>query len=214
MFKAMKKFKINPIGTTLQKELQHKIDQKTKPLGALGRLEELALQIGCIQQTLTPALSNPHILVFAADHGIAEEGVSAYPQEVTWQMVMNFIQGGAAINVFCRQHNITLHVVDAGVNYDFPDNLEGLIYNKIAKGTANFAKGAAMTIAQAQQCIDSAARIVEASYQRLQRNRFWRDGYSKYNSRQCVNEFVLRYTASTMCRPRHRLERCCAATQD
>lgn len=158
----MKKFKINPIGTALQKELQHKIDQKTKPLGALGRLEELALQIGSIQQTLTPSLSNPHILVFAGDHGIAAEGVSAYPQEVTWQMVMNFIQGGAAINVFCRQHSITLHVVDAGVNYDFPDNLEGLIHNKVAKGTANFAKGPAMTIAQAQQCIDSAARIVEA----------------------------------------------------
>ncbi|HEY9048071.1 MAG TPA: nicotinate-nucleotide--dimethylbenzimidazole phosphoribosyltransferase [Ohtaekwangia sp.] len=158
----MKKFKIKPLATSLQATLQKKIDKKTKPLGALGKLEELALQIGMIQQTLSPALTNPYILVFAGDHGIAEEGVSAYPQEVTWQMVMNFIQGGAAINVFCRQHNITLNVVDAGVKYTFPENLEGLIYNKIAMGTANFLKGPAMTIEQTQRCLSTAADIVNA----------------------------------------------------
>ncbi|WP_333820467.1 nicotinate-nucleotide--dimethylbenzimidazole phosphoribosyltransferase [Ohtaekwangia sp.] len=160
----MKKFRIKPVSTALQAQLQKKIDQKTKPLGALGKLETLALQIGLIQHTQKPALSNPHILVFAADHGIAEEGVSAYPQEVTWQMVMNFIQGGAAINVFCRQHNITLHVVDAGVKYIFPDNLQGLIYNKVAMGTANFLKGPAMTSEQTARCINSAAEIVSSIY--------------------------------------------------
>ncbi|SKC41554.1 nicotinate-nucleotide--dimethylbenzimidazole phosphoribosyltransferase [Ohtaekwangia koreensis] len=158
----MKKFKIKPVNTSLEQSLKRKIDQKTKPLGALGRLEELALQIGTIQQTLTPSLSNPHILVFAGDHGIVEEGVSAYPQEVTWQMVMNFIQGGAAINVFCKQHGITLNVVDAGVNYDFPEGLEGLVYNKVGKGTRNFLKGQAMTIEQAQRCIESSSEIIKS----------------------------------------------------
>ncbi|NOT17019.1 MAG: nicotinate-nucleotide--dimethylbenzimidazole phosphoribosyltransferase [Sulfuriferula sp.] len=130
-----------------QLTLQSKIDQKTKPLGALGQLEDLALQIGLIQQTLTPVLRQPTMLVFAADHGIAHAGVSAYPQAVTEQMVLNFLRGGAAINVFCRANGLDLRVVDAGVNADF-NGVAGLIDRKVAHGTANMAEQPAMTAAQ------------------------------------------------------------------
>ncbi len=148
---------------TLKEELQHKIDFKTKPLGALGRLEDLALQIGMVQNTLAPQLRNPTMLVFAADHGIASEGVSAYPAEVTPQMVLNFLNGGAAINVFCRQNNIQLKVVDAGVNYDFEPN-EFLIDAKIAKGTQNFLTEDAISRAQVQQCFQKAKEIVTKEF--------------------------------------------------
>ncbi len=133
-------------------QLQHKIDFKTKPLGALGTLEKIALQIGSIQNTLTPTLTKPTIMVFAADHGIANEGVSAYPQEVTFQMVMNFLQGGAAINVFAAQNGIDLKVVDAGVNFDFEPN-EKLIDLKIGKGTKSFLTEEAMSETQIMECI-------------------------------------------------------------
>jgi len=143
----------------LSQQLQHKIDAKTKPVGSLGVLEKLALQIGQIQNTLTPKLQNPTIVVFAGDHGIAEEGVSAYPQEVTRQMVLNFLQGGAAINVFSQQHNIKLKIVDAGVKADFQKN-ENLIHAKIDIGTRNFLRNKAMTEAQLQQCFQKSREIV------------------------------------------------------
>jgi nicotinate-nucleotide--dimethylbenzimidazole phosphoribosyltransferase len=136
----------------IKEQLQHKIDFKTKPLGALGTLEKIALQIGCLQNTLTPTLTNPTIIIFAADHGIANKGVSAYPQEVTFQMVMNFLQGGAAINVFAAQNNIYLKVVDAGVNFDFPAN-EKLVDLKIGKGTKSFLADKAMSETQIMECI-------------------------------------------------------------
>ncbi len=157
----MRSYKIDLIDDGLSEAIQTKINSKAKPLGALGRLEEIALQIGLIQNSLNPKLTQPHLLVFAGDHGIAKEGVSAYPQEVTWQMVMNFLNGGAAINVFCKQHHIALKVIDAGVNYDFPKNTIGLIHNKAGKGTDNFLLAPAMSIKLAQSCIDSSANIVK-----------------------------------------------------
>ncbi|NRA52315.1 MAG: nicotinate-nucleotide--dimethylbenzimidazole phosphoribosyltransferase [Phaeodactylibacter sp.] len=141
-------------------QIQHKIDHKTKPLGALGRLEEIGTQICLVQETLSPQLRQPAILVFAADHGIAQSGVSAYPSEVTAQMVLNFLQGGAAINVFSRQHEIALKIVDAGVNFEFPEN-ENLIDAKIAKGTQNYLFGDAITAIQLQLCFDKAGRLIE-----------------------------------------------------
>lgn len=145
---------------TIEKELIHKINYKTKPLGALGILEKIAIQIGKIQNTTSPKLLNPHIVVFAADHGIANEGVSAYPQEVTFQMVYNFIKGGAAINVFAKQHNINLKIVDAGVNYNF-EKTEKLIDAKIEMGTKNFLSEKAMTKKQMEKCFENGKKIVE-----------------------------------------------------
>lgn len=129
----------------LRSALKDKIDFKTKPLGALGFIEDIAFKIGCVQNSLTPQLVNPHLLVFAADHGLAVEGISAYPQEVTHQMVLNFLSGGAAINVFCRQHKIALEVIDAGVNFDFDPDVTGLHHRKIRKGSRNMLNEPAMT---------------------------------------------------------------------
>lgn len=152
-------FQIEPLTTDLLADLQHTIDQKTKPLGALGRLEQLALRIGQIQDTLTPSLNNPTVLVFAADHGITAEGVSAYPQEVTQQMVLNFLAGSAAINVFARQHNLKLYVVDAGVNGKLPEHPQ-LLDRKVASGTRNFRYEPAMTTGQCEQAIARGSEIV------------------------------------------------------
>jgi nicotinate-nucleotide--dimethylbenzimidazole phosphoribosyltransferase len=157
----MKAFNIQPVSRELEKKLQSKIDYKTKPLGALGQLEKIALQIGLIQHTLSPELKHPHIVIFAADHGITNEGVSAYPQEVTFQMVMNFLNGGAAINVFCKQNDIAIKIVDAGVNYEFPPALEKIIDHKIAMGTKSFLNGPAMNEEEASECIKRGAALVD-----------------------------------------------------
>lgn len=143
-----------------EQAIQHKIDTKTKPLGALGRLEEVASRIARIQDSITPSLVDPSIVVFAASHGIANEGVSAYPSEVTYQMVLNFINGGAAINVFTRQHGIALTLVDAGVDFDF-DPAEPLIHAKINKGTASFLTQPAMTKQECLDGIDKGKEIVQ-----------------------------------------------------
>lgn len=123
------------------------INNKTKPPGSLGILETVAKQVGLIQKTIQPQLARPAILVFAGDHGIVAENVSAYPQSVTWQMVENFLAQGAAINVFARQNGCALHIVDAGVNHDFGSR-DGLIDRKVGSGTRNFAQEPAMTTEQ------------------------------------------------------------------
>jgi nicotinate-nucleotide--dimethylbenzimidazole phosphoribosyltransferase len=143
----------------LAQRLQHRIDRKTKPLGALGRLEPLALQIGLIQQTDAPRWVAPQLVVFAGDHGLAARGVSAYPSDVTWQMVENFLAGGAAVSVLARQHGLALTVVDAGVRHDFAPR-PGLMDCKTAPGTADAFDGPAMSEAQCLQAIAAGRQVV------------------------------------------------------
>ena len=166
---TQKTFQLPAIEATANKalasQLQHKIDTKTKPLGALGQLESLALQLGLIQRSDALAFNAPQMVVFAADHGVASEGVSAFPQAVTMQMVANMLAGGAAINVLARQHGFALHVVDAGVASDLPNDLLNhpqLIKRKIAHGTHNLALGAAMTAHQLHAALQAGSDVLQA----------------------------------------------------
>ncbi len=151
---------IQSVNTQLKGKIQNKVNLKTKPLGSLGHLEDLAIQISCILNTINPEIKNPSMLIFAGDHGIADEGVSAYPKVVTHQMVLNFLAGGAAINVFCKQHGLDLQIVDAGVDFEFEPN-EKLIDSKIGRGTASFLHQAAMSNTEAKVSLRSGAKIVE-----------------------------------------------------
>ncbi|MFT3825756.1 MAG: nicotinate-nucleotide--dimethylbenzimidazole phosphoribosyltransferase [Chitinophagaceae bacterium] len=151
---------------SLKNQLQNIINNKTKPVGALGHLETIALQAGLIQQTTTPRIQQPEIIVFAGDHGIARTGlVNPYPPEVTAQMVLNFLQGGAAINVFCRQHAIALKVVDAGVQSDIAAEAPGFIKAKTGYGTSNYLEGPAMSETLALQAIEKGKLIVRETAQ-------------------------------------------------
>ena len=143
----------------LRSALREKIDDLTKPKGSLGVLEEIALQIGLIQQTLTPSLRLPHNIIFAGDHGIADEGVSLSPKEITRQMIGNFLSGGAGVNFLARQHRFTLRVVDGAIDFDFPP-LPGLTDRKIRKGTRNFLYEPALTGAETEQALQAGADIV------------------------------------------------------
>jgi nicotinate-nucleotide--dimethylbenzimidazole phosphoribosyltransferase len=147
------------VDEALARAIQKRIDSKTKPLGALGRLESLAHQICMVQQRLDPELNKPVLLVCAGDHGIAAEGVSAYPAEVTHQMVLNYLAGGAAINVFARANGLALHIADAGVNHDF-SSTSGLIQAKVRRGTRNFLHEPAMTAAECEQALQKGAELV------------------------------------------------------
>jgi nicotinate-nucleotide--dimethylbenzimidazole phosphoribosyltransferase len=143
----------------LAARLAARLDQQTKPPGSLGRLEALALQIGLIQQTERPALREPQLIVFAADHGLAAHGVSAYPSDVTWQMVENFLAGGAAVSVLAAQHGIALTVVDAGVRHAFAPR-ERLVVHKIGLGTADALEGPAMTLGDCERALRAGAGVL------------------------------------------------------
>ena len=161
----MLSFQITPTNyPNLKQALTDKINHKTKPPGSLGVLEPLALQIGLIQNTLNPKLNNPTIVVFAGDHGIASKGeVNPFPQEVTAQMVYNFVNKGAAINAFCKSNHINLQVVDAGVNHVFPDTLD-IVHAKIGHGTKNYEIDPAMSRKDCIKAINAGAEIVEKHY--------------------------------------------------
>ena len=133
----MQVFNIQPVNREMQAAIQQKIDNLNKPKGSLGRLEELAMQVCLIQQTLEPSTAHPCHLLLGGDHGIEREGVSVSPREVTWQQMINFTRGGGGVNMFCRQHGFKLRIVDVGVDYDL-SNVSGIINRKIARGTKNF----------------------------------------------------------------------------
>ena len=149
----------------LTARLQHLLDNKTKPLGSLGRLEALALRIGQVLGTEAPALLQPQMLVCAGDHGLAAKGVSAFPSDVTWQMVENFLAGGAAVSVLARQHGLQLTVVDCGVarpiaQRETAPGAPRLLVHKVAPGTADASVGPAMTAEQCAQAIANGMEVV------------------------------------------------------
>lgn len=156
----MKTFCVDNPNQGLRTALVDKINNLTKPKGSLGQLEELALQLGLIQQTLSPTLQNPVCILFAADHGIESEGVSLSPRCITWQQMRHFNHGGAGINFLCRQHGFDLRLVDAGVDYDFPPDT-AIIDRKIAKGTRNYLYEDAMTREELDKCLIIGAEEVE-----------------------------------------------------
>jgi nicotinate-nucleotide--dimethylbenzimidazole phosphoribosyltransferase len=154
---------------TLTQALHSTLDNKTKPQGSLGRLEDLALKIGLILGTTTPVLEAPQMVVFAGDHGLTARGISAFPSDVTWQMVENFLAGGAAVSVLSKQNGIALTVVDCGVKHDFLAGLPagatrpGLQVRKVAgaeSGTADASVGPAMTAAQCAAAIAQGRELV------------------------------------------------------
>ena len=156
----MRNIEIQPVDRSFEKTVQQKIDNLNKPKGSLGRLEELAMQLCLIQQTLTPSTAHPCHLLLGSDHGIEREGVSVSPREVTWQQMVNFTRGGGGVNMFCRQHGFHLRIVDVGVDHDL-SSIPGIIDRKIACGTSNFLYEPAMTSEQFEQAIQTGSDLVD-----------------------------------------------------
>lgn len=143
---------IQPLDPSLHTKAQAYLSRLTKPQGSLGRIEELAASYVTVTGELKPAIPRGMVFTFAADHGVTVEGVSAYPREVTPQMVLNFLRGGAGVNVLARHADVLVRVVDIGVDYEF-GAISGLIHRKIMKGTRNLAREPAMTREQAEQAV-------------------------------------------------------------
>lgn len=157
----MRNFRIERPDEALRPLLQQKIDNLTKPKGSLGMLERIALRVGMIQHSLNPELHGPQNLLFAADHGVVDEGISLSPKEITWQQTLHFVRSsGTGIGFLCRQHGFRLKVIDAGVDFDFPADC-GIIDRKIRKGTSNYLYGAAMTVDEFDRCLDVGAEMVD-----------------------------------------------------
>jgi len=152
--------KIRPIDPKWLARAQTRLDQLTKPRGSLGRLEELAAWYVAVREELMPTIGKKAVVIFAGDHGVVEEGVSAYPQEVTFQMVANFLHGGAGINVLSRHVGAEVQVVDIGVKYDF-SAMPGLIIRKVAPGTRNLAREAAMSPEETEAAIAFAVELFD-----------------------------------------------------
>ncbi len=159
----MRTFDIQPVDRRMVPAVQQKIDNLNKPKGSLGRLEELAMQLCLVQQTLSPKLSRPCHLLLGGDHGIEREGVSVSPREVTWQQMVNFTHGGGGVNMFCRQHGFKLHIVDVGVDYDL-SSVPGIIHQKIARGTRNFRYEAAMNDDEFNRTLEVGVSLVDNCY--------------------------------------------------
>lgn len=156
----MRTFQIKEPCVSMRDEIQAKIDNLNKPLGSLGRLEEIALQVCLAEQSLSPTLRHPCHLLFGADHGIEREGVSASPREVTWQQMINFANGGGGVNMFCRQHGFKLMIVDVGVDYDL-SGVNGIIGRKVARGTRNFLYEAALTEEELDKAVEVGVEMVD-----------------------------------------------------
>ena len=150
----MRKFNIRKPDRRIEDSIRQKIDNLNKPKGSLGRLEQLAMQVCLIEQTLHPTLHNPQHILLGADHGIEREGVSVSPREVTWQQMINFTKGGGGVNMFCRQHGFRLHIVDMGVDHDL-SAYPMIADRKIARGTADFLHGPAMSEEQMDLAVDT-----------------------------------------------------------
>ena len=153
---------IRPLDRSSEDAAQRHLDSLTKPQGSLGRLEELARRVAVIQRNVPPRFGRKLLFVFVADHGIAAEGVSAYPKDVTAQMTYNFLNGGAAINVLARHYGVDTVIVDVGVDHEFVA-VHGLRHCKLRRGTANFSRGPALTREQARASVELGIRLVKQS---------------------------------------------------